>query len=427
MRTRAGCLITAALLPGACSSSSSHATPSTAPITPTTVATSVAPTTGPTTARSPSTAITSTTTAAPATPSAADLAAVRVRLQPVVGGLSSPVAIIFRPQGNSAAGAMYVVEQSGTLRLITNGHASATPALDLRANLSHGNEQGFLDAAFSADGSHVFVSYTDRNGDTNVDEYTMHGAVADPNTRRRVFFTKQPYDNHNGGEIVFGPDGMLYIGLGDGGSEDDPHNYGQDLSTPLAKILRIDPNPVGNAAYSVPADNPFVGRKGVVPETWMWGLRNPWRFSFDRATGDVWIGDVGQDKYEEIDFAPRGEKGINWGWSAREGLHAYKGARPAGERDPIVEAPHTSGYCAIVGGYVYRGRAIPSLDGVYLFGDDCRPDIEALVQRGGHAIAQRDLGIQVPQLTSFGEDGTGELYLAARGGTIYRLVSASPA
>jgi len=357
-------------------------------------------------------------------PTAADLTAARVRWQRVVSGLSSPVAVIFRPHPAGAAGAMYVVEQTGTLRLVSDGRASSTPALDLRANLSHGNEQGFLDAAFSPSGTKLYVSYTDADGNTNVDEYTMRGAAADPGTRRRVFFTKQPYSNHNGGEITFGPDGMLYIGLGDGGSEDDPDNYGQNLSTPLAKILRIDPDPDGAAAYSVPADNPFVGRKGVAPETWMWGLRNPWRFTFDRETGDTWIGDVGQDKYEEIDFAPRGQKGINWGWSAREGFHAYKGAEPAGARDPIVEAPHSAGYCAIVGGYVYRGRAIPRLDGVYLYGDDCRPDIEAIAPHDGRVIAQRDLGIQVDALTSFCEDGTGELYAVARGGTVYKLVPA---
>jgi glucose/arabinose dehydrogenase len=425
MRTRAGGLITALVLLAACNSGKPHASPSTAPITP--VSTTSAPVPATTRQSSRTTLATPTPPTKPKAATAADLAAVRVRLQPVAHGLSSPVGVVFRPHSGSPAGAMYVVEQTGTLRLIRDGRASATPALDLRSNLSHGNEQGFLDAAFAPNGADVFVSYTDRNGDTNVDEYAMRGAVADPSTRRRVFFAKQPYSNHNGGEVVFGPDGMLYIGLGDGGSEGDPHNYGQDLSTPLSKILRIDPEPVGRAAYSVPADNPFVNRKGVVPETWMWGLRNPWRFSFDRVTGDTWIGDVGQNAYEEIDFAPRGEQGINWGWSLREGFHAFKGARPAGARDPIVEAPHTEGYCAIVGGYVYRGRAIPSLTGVYLYGDDCRPDIEALVPRGGRAVAQRDLGIQVPDLTTFGEDGTGELYVASRDGTVYRIVSASPA
>ena len=394
-----GSIAAATSLVGACANNGKPAaTGSTAPIEP--VTSSIASTSAP-------------------GPTAADLAAVHVRLRAVVTGLSSPVGVAFRPGTNQ----MYVVEQTGTLRAVTNGKASATPALDLRANLSHGNEQGFLDAAFAPDGNRVFVSYTDRKGDTNVDEYTMQGTNADAKSRRRVFFTTQPYSNHNGGDVTVGPDGMLYIGLGDGGSEDDPHNYGQNLATPLSKILRIDPNPVGKASYSVPSDNPFVGRKGVLPETWMWGLRNPWRFSFDRATGDLWIGDVGQNAYEEIDHAPRGESGINWGWSAREGFHRYKGARPAGARDPIFEGAHTSGYCAIVGGYVYRGKEIPALDGVYLFGDNCRTNVDALAPSGGSAIGPRDLGVSVQSLTSFGEDGAGELYIASRAGTVYRLVA----
>ena len=318
---------------------------------------------------------------------------------------------------------MYVAEQTGLLRRIVDGRASATPALDLRANLTHGNEQGFLGAAFSPDGQRLYVDYTDAAGNTNVDEYAMRGANAVVSTRRRVLFVEQPYSNHNGGEVIFGPDGDLYIGLGDGGAAGDPFDHGQDLATPLAKILRIDPKRSGSAEYRVPADNPFVGRAGAYPETWMFGLRNPWRFSFDRATGDVWIGDVGQNLYEEIDEAAHGGKGVNWGWSQREGLHEFKGARPRGARDPIVETAHDDGWCAIVGGYVYRGRAIPALRGVYLYGDNCRPNIEGLVQRGGRAIAQHDVGLTVRALTTFGEDRTGELYAAARGGTIFRIAA----
>jgi glucose/arabinose dehydrogenase len=319
---------------------------------------------------------------------------------------------------------MFVVEQTGLLRAVTNGHADSTPALDLRANLSHGNEQGFLGATFSPNGSRLYVDYTDRKGDTHVDEYKMRGTVADPSTRRQVFFVYQPYPNHNGGEVIFGPDGMLYIGLGDGGSAGDPHGNAQNLAAPLGKILRIDPTPVAGSSYTVPNDNPFVARKGAFREVWMWGLRNPWRFSFDRATDDVWIGDVGQNKYEEIDFAGKGQQGINWGWSAREGFHKFKDASPTGAREPIVEETHADGWCAIVGGYVYRGHAIPALDGVYLYGDNCRTGVEGLVQRNGKASAQRALGLDVQSLTSFGQDNTGELYIASRRGTVYKLVSA---
>jgi glucose/arabinose dehydrogenase len=315
---------------------------------------------------------------------------------------------------------MYVAEQGGTLRRIVNGRAQGI-ALDLRDNLSLGNEQGFLGAVFSADGKRLYVDYTDDNGDTKVDEYTMNGENADASSRRRVVSVDQPYANHNGGEVVFGPDGELYIGLGDGGSAGDPHDNAQNLAVPLGKILRIDPKPAGNASYSIPKDNPFVGRAGAFAENWMYGLRNPWRFSFDRATGDLWIGDVGQGAYEEIDYAPKGQTGINWGWSQREGNHEFKGSRPAGARDAIVETSHDDGWCAIVGGYVYRGRAIPGLAGAYLYGDNCRPNIEGVVQQGGRVIASRDLGITVDALTTFGEDRAGELYLAARGGTVYKL------
>jgi glucose/arabinose dehydrogenase len=317
---------------------------------------------------------------------------------------------------------MYVAEQSGTLQRIVNGRPAGI-ALDLRADLSHGNEQGFLGAVFSPDGTRLYVDYTDANGDTNVDEYTMQGANAAPATRRRVLFVDQPYPNHNRGEVIFGPDGMLYVGLGDGGSAGDPSDNAQNLGTPLGKILRIDPDRKGNASYSIPADNPFIGGGGAFGENWMFGLRNPWRFSFDRANGDVWIGDVGQGEYEEIDYAPRADArtGINWGWDEREGSHEYEGERPAGARDPIVETTHSDGWCAIVGGYVYRGRAIPRLVGAYLYGDNCRSNIEGLVQRNGSVSAARDLGIAVDALTTFGEDAAGELYLAARSGTIFKL------
>jgi glucose/arabinose dehydrogenase len=260
--------------------------------------------------------------------------------------------------------------------------------------------------------------------DIHVDEYTMQGETAMAASRRQVLVIDHPFSNHNGGELLTGPDGMLYIGVGDGGSEGDPNHYGQNLGTMLAKILRINPAPKGGAAYSVPADNPYVARAGARPETWMWGLRNPWRFSFDRATGEMWIGDVGQNKYEEIDLAPKGAKGINWGWSAREGFHPYNGgAQPEGARDPILETAHTDGTCAIVGGYVYRGRAIPSLRGVYMFGDNCEPRLVGVAQSGGKVVQQRNLGPRVDGLTTFGEDPAGEIYAAARGGTIFRITA----
>jgi glucose/arabinose dehydrogenase len=318
---------------------------------------------------------------------------------------------------------MFVAEQSGRVRTVDPaGHLSPTPVLTV-GPLSRGNEEGLLGITFSPDGSKLYVDYTDPNNATHVDEYTMNGEVAVASTRRQLLVVPQRYSNHKGGEVLTGPDGMLYIGLGDGGSEGDPDRVGQNLGTLLSKILRINPAASGGAAYSVPADNPFVARAGARPETWMWGLRNPWRFSFDRASRDLWIGDVGQNEYEEVDVARAGQKGVNWGWSAREGFHQYRGSTPSDARDPLLETKHSDGNCAVVGGYVYRGKAIPALDGVYVFGDDCRPNLVGVVASGPRVVSQRDLGPTVSALTTFGEDTTGELYAAARGGTVYRIVA----
>jgi glucose/arabinose dehydrogenase len=346
---------------------------------------------------------------------------VHVALTRVVSGLESPVALAWRAHDPR----MFVAEQHGRVRVVdANGNLSPAPLLTV-GPVSGGNEQGLLGLAFSPDGSKLYVDYTDAGGDTHVDEYTMQGDAPAPSSRRQLLFIDQPYSNHNGGELVFGPDGMLYVGLGDGGSAGDPQRAGQNLGTLLAKILRINPVAIGGSPYSAPADNPFAGRAGARPETWMWGLRNPWRFSFDRANGDVWIGDVGQNAYEEIDWARAGDVGVNWGWNAREGFHDYRGGTaPAGARDPLLETKHSDGNCAIVGGYVYRGRAIPSFDGVYVFGDDCRPEIVGVAASGGRVVAQRDLGPKVEALTTFGEDPNGELYAASRDGAVYRFTAA---
>ncbi|HEY5076804.1 MAG TPA: PQQ-dependent sugar dehydrogenase [Acidimicrobiia bacterium] len=391
-------------LVGACSSGSATKTTSPVPLPPT----SSVPTTSTTARPGPS------STRPASTP---NLASVRVALTPVVSGLASPIALAWRAHDTH----MFVAEQRGRVRIVdANGHLSPTPVLTV-GPLSSRNEEGLLGITFSPDGSKLYVDYTDPANNTHVDEYAMRGEQAVASTRRQILVQQQPYSNHKGGEVITGPDGMLYIGLGDRGSEDDPNHVGQNLGTLLSKILRIDPAASAGAAYSVPADNPFVGRAGIRPETWMWGLRNPWRFSFDRKTGDLWIGDVGQDAYEEVDFAPAGAKGINWGWSAREGFHAFRGSTPTGARDPLLETRHSDGTCAIVGGYVYRGRAIPALDGVYVFGDDCRPNLVGVVADQGRVVAQRDLGPTVSALTTFGEDANGELYAVARGGTVFRI------
>ncbi len=240
---------------------------------------------------------------------------------------------------------LYVTEQSGRVRAIRDGRLAARPVLDLTADTTAAGEQGLLGLAFAPDGAHLYVDYTDRSGDTHIDEFAMNGLVADPASRRNLLVVDQPQPNHNGGQLAFGPDGYLYIGLGDGGAADDegpghaPGGNGQSLETLLGKILRIDPTPTASAPYTVPADNPFVGTSGAKPEIWAYGLRNPWRFSFDADTGDLWIGDVGQNEWEEVDHAPATNgrdagRGDNFGWNRLEGTHRTAARHPQGPFPP---------------------------------------------------------------------------------------------
>jgi glucose/arabinose dehydrogenase len=352
----------------------------------------------------------------PATP---DLAAVSVGLTEVAAGLDSPVAFATRTGDN----ALYVAEQPGRVRVVRDGVVATAPVLDLTDDITdEGNEQGLLGLAFAPDGRHLYVDFTDNDGDTRVQEFAISASgVVDAGSRRELLSVDQPYANHNGGQLAFGPDGMLYIGLGDGGSGGDPHGNGQNLRTLLGKIVRIDVRPSGSAPYTVPPDNPFVGDADARPEIYMSGLRNPWRFSFDRATGDLWIGDVGQNAFEEIDFAAAGDHaGINWGWNPREGAHDYAGGAPPGARDPIFEYSHDEGV-SVTGGFVYRGAAIPALRGAYVFADYSAGDLQVLVERGGTLAAHEALGVHVDAVTTFGEDGAGELYVVSREGAIFRI------
>jgi glucose/arabinose dehydrogenase len=362
-----------------------------------------------------------TTTSVPGSTTAAqapDFAQAKIRLTLVTAGLDRPVALAARHGTNT----LYVANQVGDIRAIVGGHLSATRVLDLRGTVSTGTEQGLLGITFSPDGTHLYVDFTDANGDTRVQEFAMNGDVADVATRRQVLFVKQPFPNHNGGEVLTGPDGMLYIGLGDGGSEGDPMNNGQNKNTLLSKILRIDPQATATGPYSVPANNPFVHDPNARPETWDWGLRNPWRFSFDRATGDLWIGDVGQNAWEEIDYAKAETGGLNFGWSLREGTHKYKGDRPPGEVDPVYEYSHAAGGVAVTGGYVYRGTRIPNLVGAYVFSDYAEGDITALRQHNGRVTAHRLLDDSITDgISSFGEDNNGELYVLDLGGRLWRI------
>ena len=351
--------------------------------------------------------------ASPARP----LADVRVRLVQVAT-LDQPIGLAVRAGDPN----LYVAEKTGRVVAIHDGRVLSRPVLDLSGQVSLGSEQGLLGLAFSPDGRYLYVSYTDVSGNSNVDGYTMRDGVADPSSRRQVLVVDQPYANHNGGNLAFGPDGDLYIGLGDGGSEGDPNGNGQNLSTLLGKMLRISPRPAGGAPYTIPPDNPFVGRPDARPEIWAYGLRNPWRYSFDRATGDLWIGDVGQDAWEEIDRQPAGSAGgQNYGWNLVEGTHPYKGAAPTGAVPPVYEYSHDGGGCAVTGGYVYRGSAIPDLVGAYVFADFCLGRLEAIRVRDGRVVAHAELGVTVPSVSSFGQDGSGELYALSLAGGLYRL------
>jgi glucose/arabinose dehydrogenase len=355
---------------------------------------------------------------AAAATSPANLSLAHPRIVQIATGLTEPVALAWRV---GDGGRVYVAEQTGHVRIVAQGHVVATA---LNIAVSSGNERGLLGLAFSRDGKKMYVDFTDAAGDIRIVEFTMNNNVANLATRRLLLvIPHRTYANHNGGNLVIGTDNLLYISVGDGGGAGDPLHSGQNLNSLLGKILRIDPRPGANKPYTIPPSNPFVNRVGVRPEIYMWGLRNPWRFSFDRVNRDMWIGDVGQALWEEIDYAAAGQSGINWGWNLREGFQPYNGgAKPPGARDPLLVRSHNTGDCAIIGGYVYRGAQIPNFYGAYVFGDTCTGELRAVVQQGGHVTQSKDLGLNVAQTTTFGEGLGGELYVVSRAGKIYALV-----
>ena len=311
---------------------------------------------------------------------------------------------------------LYVAERAGRIvRVAADG--TVTPIANL-SNLVGGTsgERGMLGLAFSADGGRLFVSYTNAAGSSVLDEIRMNGDRT--GGRRTVLTVEQPFSNHNGGDVHLGPDGMLWWSLGDGGSRGDPQGNGQNVETLLGSILRIDPG--ARAPYGVPGDNPFVGRAGR-DEIFVYGLRNPWRFSFDRATGDLWIGDVGQHQWEEIDrlAAPSRGRGANLGWNAREGAHPYNGVGvPPGHVGPIHEYVHDRG-CSVTGGYVYRGARIPGLAGTYVYGDYCTSEVWGLRTNGDRGSL--DVSVPAGTLVSFAQDDAGELYVLSFDGWVSRL------
>jgi glucose/arabinose dehydrogenase len=316
---------------------------------------------------------------------------------------------------------LYVIQQPGQVAAVRDGRTAEV--LDLTAKVGNGgNEQGLLGIAFSPDGGYVYFDYTNKSGDTEIAEYRVTGdARIDPGSARLVLTQDQPYENHNGGQLAFDKDGHLYIGLGDGGSGGDPHGNGQNLGTFLGKILRIDPR--AGKPYKVPSTNPFVGKKGAKPEIWAYGLRNPWRFSFDSENGDLWIGDVGQDAYEEIDHQPAGSKGgENYGWNQREGSHPFKAAHPVGVEPVLDYRLHEGNACSVIGGFVYRGTALTGLTGRYLYADFCAGWIKALELTDGKVSSRWDLQDGLSNISAFGRDAAGELYVLSLDGPVSKIV-----
>jgi glucose/arabinose dehydrogenase len=328
-------------------------------------------------------------------------------------GLARPVDI---QSARDGSGRLFFIEKMGTIRVYENGQLLAAPFLDITDRVNDkGNEMGLLGLAFHpdyAENGFFYVNYTGAGGHTRIARFHAAGNSADATSEKILLTVEQPYSNHNGGALAFGRDGYLYAGLGDGGSAGDPHKNGQNTKTLLGKILRID---VDNGdPYAIPADNPFGN------EIWAYGLRNPWRISFDLATGDLWIGDVGQNTWEEVDYYPAsGAPGANFGWSIMEGNHGYSDVPQPGLLLPAAEYIHSKGNCSITGGYVYRG-ALPEWNGIYLYGDYCSGRIWALMLSAGSW--QNQLMFETGELlTTFGQDEAGEVYFASDRGSIYHL------
>ena len=347
-----------------------------------------------------------------------------------VTSLPDPIALVARPHTGSERGDLYVATRGGQVWLLTaDGDEPPGMVLDIGDLTTTDCETGLLGIAFDPDGLNLYVHHTDLRGDNQIVEYPMSGNRVQGDQGRTLLSANQPACNHNGGHIAFGPDGYLWIGLGDGGGRDDMFNQGQDRDSLLATIVRIDPEPDGDAAYGVPADNPFADGGGR-PEIWAYGARNPWRFSFDRDTDDLWIADVGQNTWEEIHVLAANDgwaPGANLGWPLFEGDERFSSTATPDDLDFPAYVYHHDDGCSITGGHVYRGSAIPHLVGTYVFGDFCVGRIWGLTVDDQGVATRVELGLSVPQATlvSFGEDAAGELYVLSFDGTVYRLELAS--
>ncbi len=347
-----------------------------------------------------------------------------IRLNFFLGNIRQPTSITHAADGSDR---LFITEQRGRILLVKSGAVSRQPFLDISGNVSCCGERGLLSAAFPPgymEKRYFYVNYTNISGDTVVARYrtTQNPDRADPNSEEIILTVKQPYSNHNGGQIAFGPDGYLYIGMGDGGAAGDPHLHAQNASSLLGKMLRIRVESVPKP-YAIPSDNPYVSHRTYRPEIWATGLRNPWRFSFDRISGDLYIADVGQNTYEEIHVQPKGVQGSrNYGWNIMEGLACYASdnCNRNGLALPVAVYDHNQG-CSITGGMVYRGSAYASMQGIYLYGDFCSGRIWGLKKSTGEwtTMELKNTGMAI---STFGEDEAGEIYAADYGkGAIYRI------
>jgi len=362
----------------------------------------------------------------PPPPPAAGLA-----LQEVTNGVPFPVDITAPPGDPNR---LFVVAKAGQIRILKQGVLLATPFLDITSQVSSAGERGLLGLAFAPDfatSGRFVIHYTNTAGDTRVStvRVSANPDVADPATEQVILAVAQPFSNHNGGQVAFGPDGMLYIALGDGGSGGDPQNNGQNLDSPLGKLLRLEV--LGNGTARVPADNPHVGQANRRGEIWSHGLRNPWRFSFDAGTGDLYIADVGQSALEEVNVSTAASgrgRGVNFGWRIMEGTNCFNpssGCTTSGLTLPVVTYGRSDG-CSITGGYVYRGAAIPAIAGHYFYSDYCTGWLRSFRHQAGQAVDRQEWAGITPNgaVTTFGVDGRGELYLGTNAGRVYRIVAA---
>jgi len=365
------------------------------------------------------------------------LASFQIQAQPDINliefatGLDNPLSI-----AHAGDDRLFVVEQEGYIQIVdSNGQINVFPFLDITDLLTSGGEQGLLGLAFHPEYSsngYFYVNYTDKDGNTSISRFSVSGSNPDsalPSSEMQLLSVEQPFSNHNGGNLIFGPDGYLYIGLGDGGSGGDPQNNAQNLSVYLGKMLRIDVD--GGNPYGIPAGNPFVDEPGALDEIWSWGLRNPWRFSFDAETGDLWTADVGQNAYEEVNFQPvASDGGENYGWRCYEGTHEYNtsGCGPVSEYTfPAFEYAHdTSGGCSVTGGLVYRGNNYPGMEGHYFFSDYCNDKLWSLTGTEGDWNVRYHGQFGGNSFSAFGEDVNGEIYIAGiQSGIIYQIVDES--